>query len=440
DDLPEVHDRHPVAQVLDDAEVVRDEEHGEAEAPAQILQQVQDLRLDRDVEGRDGLVGHHEAGADGEGPRDADALALAAAELVRIAARGLGRQAHQLEQLSHPLPALRACTEAMDREPFADDALDAHARIERAVGVLEDDLHLAAERAQLARPECQERAPVERHLPRGGLDEAQHETPERRLPRARLADQAEGLARLDGQRHAVHGQHPGARPAEEPAPDREVLADLAYLDERRHRRMHAARWPGACSSSGGATPAQSAIACGQRSRKVHPLGSRRRSGTVVGSSAISARGSHEIAIAIITRCRMPPESRWGWSRARRAGSGMPTSASSSTARSQASRRETGRWSRTASAIWLPTVSTGLSDVIGSWKIMARPAPRTARMSRSGSVRRSRPSKETLPPTMRPGGGTRRMSERALTLFPQPDSPTSPRTRPASSANDTPSTA
>src|SRR5207244_283447 len=82
------------------------------------------------------------------------------------------------------------------------------------------------------------------------------------------------------------------------------------------------------------------------------------------------------------------------------------------------RRETGRWSRTASAIWLPTVNTGLSDVIGSWKIMARPAPRTARMSRSGSVRRSRPSKKASPPTMRPGGGTRRMSERAVTLFPQ----------------------
>jgi len=35
------------------------------------------------------------------------------------------------------------------------------------------------------------------------------------------------------------------------------------------------------------------------------------------------------------------------------GLGMPTSASSSTARSQAARRDTGRWSRTASAIWLP---------------------------------------------------------------------------------------
>src|SRR5206468_934791 len=320
----------------------------------------------------------------------------------RVAARGLGRKTHQLEQLPDPLPALRADSQGVDREPFADDALHAHVRIERAVGVLEDDLHLAAQRAQLARPERQERASLEQHLARGGLDEAEHETPEGRFARARLADQAEGLARLDGERHAVHGPHPGARPAEEPAPDREVLAHLAHLDQRRHRRMHAARWPGACSSSGGTTPAQSAITCGYRSRKVHPLGRRRRSGTcpgmasrrswpppipgverkrpsgwgcngrskisstdacstirpaymiatssacsattprscvikrsaiprcsrnarsrsrisawmvtssaVVGSSAISTRGSHEIAIAIMTRCRMPPERRWG---------------------------------------------------------------------------------------------------------------------------------
>ena len=35
------------------------------------------------------------------------------------------------------------------------------------------------------------------------------------------------------------------------------------------------------------------------------------SSAVVGSSAISTRGSHEMAMAIITRCRMPPERRCG---------------------------------------------------------------------------------------------------------------------------------
>ena len=70
------------------------------------------------------------------------------------------------------------------------------------------------------------------------------------------------------------------------------------------------------------------------------------------------------------------------------------------------------------------VSTGLSDVIGSWKIIATSLPRTPRIASSLSVSRSTPSSLTEPPTMRPGGsGTSRMSESAVTLLPQPDSPT-----------------
>jgi hypothetical protein len=42
--------------------------------------------------------------------------------------------------------------------------------------------------------------------------------------------------------------------------------------------------------------------------------------------------------------------------------------------------------------------------------------------------------------MRPGGSTMRRIERAVTLLPQPDSPTTPRVCPGRMANDAPSTA
>ena len=52
-----------------------------------------------------------------------------------------------------------------------------------------------------------------------------------------------------------------------------------------------------------------------------------------------------------------------------------------------------------------------------------------------------PSNRIAPPRIRPGGlGTSRRIEAAVTLLPQPDSPTSPSVRPASIVNDTPSTA
>jgi hypothetical protein len=73
----------------------------------------------------------------------------------------------------------------------------------------------------------------------------------------------------------------------------------------------------------------------------------------------------------------------------------------------------------------------LSEVIGSWKIMAISLPRMLRISASLASRRSRPAKRMAPPTMRPGGdGTSRRIESAVTLLPQPLSPTTARVSPA----------
>src|SRR3954468_16239645 len=56
DKLAEIHDRDPVAHVMDYGEIVRDEEQREPKLALKPAQQVEDLRLDRDVQCRDGLV------------------------------------------------------------------------------------------------------------------------------------------------------------------------------------------------------------------------------------------------------------------------------------------------------------------------------------------------------------------------------------------------
>ena len=58
---------------------------GELEVAAQLHEQVEHLRLDRDVERRDRFVADQELRLHRERARDADAGALAAGELVRIA-------------------------------------------------------------------------------------------------------------------------------------------------------------------------------------------------------------------------------------------------------------------------------------------------------------------------------------------------------------------
>src|SRR5688572_1466824 len=120
---------------------------------------------------------------------------------------------------------------------------------------------------------------------------------------------------------------------------------------------------------------------------------------------------------------------------------MRTLRSISTAWSRASLGDILRWRSSASATWSPTGKAGLSEVIGSWKIIESLSPRRSRRRRTGTLSRSSPSNSTSPPAMRPGGcGTRPMMERAVTLLPQPDSPTTPSVRPRSSEKSTPSTA
>ena len=72
--------------------------------------------------------------------------------------------------------------------------------------------------------------------------------------------------------------------------------------------------------------------------------------------------------------------------------------------------------------------------------MAIRLPRIARISLALFVKISSPSKRTDPPAIRAPGGRRRMRVRASVVLPDPDSPTMPSVRPASSENDTSSTA
>src|SRR5579883_3014967 len=67
----------------------------------------------------------------------------------------------------------------------------------------------------------------------------------------------------------------------------------------------------------------------------------------------------------------------------------------STVCSRASRLLTLRCSVMASITWLPTVKTGFSEVMGSWKIMEMASPRMLRISRSETLARSLPPEQHL---------------------------------------------
>ena len=85
---------------------------------------------------------------------------------------------------------------------------------------------------------------------------------------------------------------------------------------------------------------------------------------VVGSSAINSAGLQEIAMAIMTRWHMPPESSCGYAAIRFSGSRICTARKSSNACARASSRGMRLWAVIASAIWSPTARIGLSAARG----------------------------------------------------------------------------
>ena len=92
--LTHVHDGDAIGDMAHDAQVVGDEEIGQTKLPLQVLEQIDDLRLHRDIQGGDGLVGQDHLRVQHQRPSDADPLPLSAAETVWIAPEMLDLEPH----------------------------------------------------------------------------------------------------------------------------------------------------------------------------------------------------------------------------------------------------------------------------------------------------------------------------------------------------------
>ena len=173
----------------------------------------------------DRLVEDEEARAQGEGARDVDALALATAELVRIAREGGWVEADRVEQFAEARGQAFRRRLAVDSEGLGENLLNGHARVERGVGVLEDDLHAAAQVAHGGGGGGRKGLALEDDNAGGGFDQAQQYAGDGGLAAAGFADQAERFAGLDGERHIVHD-------AGDAVAARVLLNEAAGLDER----------------------------------------------------------------------------------------------------------------------------------------------------------------------------------------------------------------
>jgi hypothetical protein len=80
--LAGVDDRHLLAKLTDDLEIVTDQEQGQVELAPQPIEQLQQLPLQRGIQSSGRLVGDQQRGLRGQGHRDTDPLAHAARQHV----------------------------------------------------------------------------------------------------------------------------------------------------------------------------------------------------------------------------------------------------------------------------------------------------------------------------------------------------------------------
>ena len=217
DDLSRVHDGHAARHLGDDAHVVRDEDQRHAALALQRAQQIEDLRLDRHVERGRRLVGDQQPRVAGDGHRDHHALVHAARELMRKVAEPARRRgdADLLEQLDRATSRRLAIELQVQPQRLAELEADGEARIEARRRILEDHRDvLADERAALAVGQSLQIAPGE-YEPLGAdaagiRDEPHHREHRDALAGARFADDAEHLAFVDREAHALDRVHDGA--------------------------------------------------------------------------------------------------------------------------------------------------------------------------------------------------------------------------------------
>jgi hypothetical protein len=146
DDAARVHHGDAVRDVGDHAEVVGDQDHRGAGLRAQVAHLLEDLRLDRHVERRGGLVGNQDRRIAGECEGDHHALAHAARELERIVVDPLprARDPDPLEQLDRALARLLVGHALVLLDLLDDLMSDPEHRVQRRHRVLEDHRDLGA--------------------------------------------------------------------------------------------------------------------------------------------------------------------------------------------------------------------------------------------------------------------------------------------------------
>jgi hypothetical protein len=149
DDLAVMHHGDLVGEMSGHGEIVSDKKVGEAELGLQVEKEIGDVGLHGAVEGRERLVEEKELGFESERASDGEALFLAAAELMSGFVARVARDGDEIEKLEDFLFTPGGSEPLLDVQRLSDEVERGPAGIQRAGGILEDELDLRPDLAEL---------------------------------------------------------------------------------------------------------------------------------------------------------------------------------------------------------------------------------------------------------------------------------------------------
>ena len=193
--IPQIQHHDARGDMLHHAQIMRNENKRNAKFALQFHQQVDDLRLNGDIERRNRFIADDQPGVDDQRARNADTLALPARKLVRVAVDEVGQQAHTVHHRLHAgLDIGLADARRVGLQRFGDDLANGHARVEAGQRVLKDELHIRAHIFQFAVAHAQQILAKPQHFARTGRHHAGHGAGQSGFAAAGFTDNAQSLA------------------------------------------------------------------------------------------------------------------------------------------------------------------------------------------------------------------------------------------------------
>src|SRR3990172_7181655 len=186
---------------------MRDEQISKIKLFLKILEQIHNLRLNRNIQSGDRLVADNEGWLQSQRARDPNTRALSAGEFVRVTAGENRIKIDYFKQMSDALLDLLAGCRAVDHKRLAHDLFHGHARIQAGIRILEDHLHLAAHLAHAFALQMDQVDSLKVNLTSRGPVELQYRAASGGFAAARFAHQAKRLAAFYIKGNAIHCAH-----------------------------------------------------------------------------------------------------------------------------------------------------------------------------------------------------------------------------------------